>query len=140
MKDEEKPIAKFIRLHNGDDLIAEVIETEDESGISYTLFHPLKVVYIPSETDGYLSIAFMPWVFPRICDQQEFIIHSENVMLINDVTEKMNIYYWESVDTYMVKNQISEKDTASEIQENPEQEIETYNQLIEQLSNKRTLH
>ncbi len=33
MSDNEKPLAKFLRLQNGDDVIAEVVETEDEQGI-----------------------------------------------------------------------------------------------------------
>ena len=80
----------FVRLQNGDDVVAEVVETEDENGVLYTLFHPLKVVYVPSERDGYIAIAFSPWVFPRLCDQQEFIIHAEDVLIMADVTEKMN--------------------------------------------------
>ena len=98
MNDDVQPLAKFIRLNNGDDVIADVIETEDEKGILYTLFHPLKVMYIPSERDGYLAIAFTPWVFPRICDQQEFVIHAEDVLMMADVGERMNTYYWENVD------------------------------------------
>jgi hypothetical protein len=103
MTEDENPIAKLIRLQNGDDVIAEVVEMEDESGVIYTLFRPLKVVYVPSETTGYLTIAFMPWVFPRICDQQEFVIHSEDILFIADVTPKMNNYYWDNLDYYTKK-------------------------------------
>lgn len=139
MSDEEKPLAKFLRLQNGDDVIAEVVETEDEHGILYTLFHPLKLVYVPTETTGYVSIAFMPWVFPRICDEQTFIIHGEDVMFVSDVSEKMNIYYWNSVDSYLT--------TSSKIEqiEEPEEEVsseeqELYNEIIDKLGIKRTFH
>lgn len=134
MENNEKPIAKFLRLQNGDDVIAEVIETEDEHGISYTLFHPLKVVYMPSESAGYLSVAFMPWVFPRICDQQEFVINGEDILILVDVAEKMNIYYWDSVNSYMQKTDVVEKE------ENEEETQKLYKALMEQLGNKRTLH
>ena len=103
MTDDTNPIAKLIRLQNGDDVISEVVEMEDETGVTYALFHPLKVVYIPSDTTGYLTVAFMPWVFPRLCDQQEFIIHSQDVLFIADVTTKMNEYYWENLDYYAKK-------------------------------------
>lgn len=103
MTEDEHPIAKLVRLQNGDDVIAEVVEMEDETGVIYTLFHPLKVVYVPSETTGYLTIAFMPWVFPRICDQQEFVIHSEDILFIADVTPRMNNYYWDNLDYYSKK-------------------------------------
>ena len=97
------PNAKLVRLQNGDDVIAEVMEMEDESGVVYTLFHPLKVVYVPSETTGYLTVAFMPWVFPRLCEQQEFVIHSQDILFMSDVTPKMNEYYWTNMDYYTKK-------------------------------------
>ena len=31
MENDERPVAKFLRLQNGDDVIAEVIETEDDN-------------------------------------------------------------------------------------------------------------
>jgi hypothetical protein len=109
MTDDGNPIAKLVRLQNGDDVIAEVVEMEDESGVIYTLFHPLKVVYIPSETTGYLTVAFMPWVFPRLCDHQEFVIHSQDILFISNVATKMNEYYWENLDYYSKKVSVDEE-------------------------------
>jgi hypothetical protein len=125
MTNSDRPLAKFVRLQNGDDIVTEIVEMEDENGILYTVFNPLKVVYMPSESVGYLSVAFMPWVFPRICDQQEFVIHAEDVMLIADVTEKMNIYYWDSVDS-MVKPESTEpeKSRMDKIKEAAEMEYD----------------
>jgi hypothetical protein len=131
---DDKPIAKFLRLQNGDDVIAETIEMEDEDGIVYTLCHPLKVVYMPTETVGYLSVMFMPWVFPKICDEQIFTIHAEDVLLLTDVSEKMNIYYWDSVKTYTEKSQYEQEEPAS----NDDVE-ETLNEIMEHLG-KRTMH
>jgi hypothetical protein len=124
------PLAQFIRLKNGDDVIAEVVEIEDEDGILYTLFNPLKVDYIPSQTTGYLSIAVMPWVFPRICDQQEFVIHAEDILMITNVSEKMNIYYWDSVDAYLNK-----PPTKEEIVEEP-----TIDDVLEEIGIGKTYH
>ena len=112
------PNAKLIRLQNGDDVIAEVVEMEDENGVIYALFHPLKVVYVPSESSGYLTIAFMPWVFPRLCEQQEFIIHSQDILFMADVTAKMNEYYWSNMDYYTKKVAEEEKETQKSEQEN----------------------
>ena len=117
MSDDGNPIAKLIRLQNGDDVIAEVVEMEDESGVIYTLFHPLKVVYVPSDTTGYLTVAFMPWVFPRLCDQQEFVIHSEDIMFIADVTSKMNDYYWENLDYFAKKVSVEEEKVNEQVQQ-----------------------
>ena len=130
---DDRPIAKFLRLQNGDDVIAETIEMEDEDGIVYTVCHPLKVVYMPTETVGYLSVMFMPWVFPKICDEQIFTIHAEDVLLLTDVSEKMNIYYWDSVKTYTDKSQYEQEEPASNDVE------ETLNEIMEHLG-KRTMH
>jgi len=135
MSDDDKPIAKFLRLQNGDDVIAETIEMEDEDGIVYTLCHPLKVVYMPTETTGYLSVMFMPWVFPKICDEQIFTIHAEDVLLMTDVSEKMNIYYWDSVRTYTDKSQYEQEEPVSQ----EDDAEETLNQIMEHLG-KRTMH
>ena len=134
------PNAKLVRLQNGDDVIAEVVEMEDENGVIYALFHPLKVVYVPSESTGYLTVAFMPWVFPRICEQQEFIIHSQDIMFMADVAPKMNEYYWNNMDYY------TKKVTAEEEKETQKAEQEdSFDKLKEALEeaglyNKKVYH
>jgi hypothetical protein len=134
------PNAKLVRLQNGDDVISEVVEMEDENGVIYALFHPLKVVYVPSETTGYLTVAFMPWVFPRLCEQQEFIIHSHDILFMADVTPKMNEYYWNNMDYY------TKKATAEEEKETQKAEQEdSFDRLKEALEeaglyNKKVYH
>ena len=42
------PEVKFVRLKNGDDVIAEVVEfSENEEAVVFALINPLKIVYIP---------------------------------------------------------------------------------------------
>lgn len=138
MSNDEKPDAKFIRLQNGDDIIAEVVETEDEHGTTYTLYHPLKLVYVPSEQTGYVSIAFMPWVFPRIVEEQCFVLNDDDILLYETVNKKMNIYYWDSVDSYMRK---SEELQVEQEQEEPELTDEEADELIDKLGLfRRTYH
>jgi hypothetical protein len=134
------PNAKLVRLQNGDDVIAEVVEMEDENGVIYALFHPLKVVYVPSETTGYLTVAFMPWVFPRICEQQEFIIHSQDIMFMADVAPKMNEYYWSNMD-YYTKKASAEEEKATEKSEQ-EDAFERLKESLEEagLYNKKVYH
>jgi hypothetical protein len=112
--EDVQPLAKFIRLTNGDDLVADVVETEDDKGILYTLFNPLRVLYIDTEREGYTAIAFSHWVFKGLCDQQEFVIHAEDVMLVADISEKMNRHYWEFIDQY---DDPKEKTRAEKIKE-----------------------
>ncbi len=128
---EDKPIAKFLRLQNGDDIIADVSETEDEDGTLYTLFHPLKVVYIPVDASGSLSVAFIPWVFSKIVDEQVFVLHDQDILIYTDVAKKMNIYYWESVEATINRQSVPEEETVDDI-DLLEDEMEQYG--------KRTLH
>lgn len=113
---------------------------EDENGVVYALFHPLKVIYMPSETTGYLSVAFTPWVFPRICEQQEFIIHAEDVMLVTDVSSSMNDYYWNNLEHYTKKVLKEEENLNQQYEE--EESHDRLQEALEQagLDNKKVYH
>ena len=124
---ENQSIAKFIRLKNGDDIIAEAFETGDSTGDYITVINPLKAMYVPATSTGYLQIAFMPWVYPRICDQQEFNIKREEVLLYQDVTENMNEYYWESVDQYLA----AKREKVEDIQDENKIDEEVLEELLE---------
>lgn len=134
MTDSENPIARFIRLKNGEDIISEVVEIHEDDERFYMLINPLKTTYIPAGAEGYLSIAFMPWVFPRICDNQQFTIHYDDVLLISDVSEKMNNYYWDSIDTYINENKDEKK-----VEEEPNY-IEEIEEMMQAIKDKRTMH
>lgn len=112
--DNEK--AKFLRLQNGDDIVSEVVEMEDDEGIVYLVINPLKVVYVPTGS-GNLQVAFVPWVFSRIVDKQEFMIHLEDVILITDVSDYMNKYYWENIDSYNKENSYTDQSSEEESSE-----------------------
>jgi len=132
---ENQSIAKFIRLKTGDDIIAEAFETGDDTGDYITVINPLKAMYVPATSTGYLQIAFMPWVYPRICDQQEFNIKREEVLLYQDVTDNMNEYYWESVDHYLA----AKREKVEEIQEEKIDE-ETMEEILQSLKNGKVFH
>lgn len=132
---DDQSIAKFIRLRNGDDLVAEAFEIGDDTGEYITVINPLKAIYVPSTATGYLQIAFMPWVYPRICDQQEFNIKKEEVLLYQDVSEKMNEYYWESLESYLD----TKRETQQPVEEDKIDE-ETLKELLEEIKAGRSYH
>lgn len=135
----EEPKIMFIRLNNGDDLVSEVVEVGDETRIDYMLFNPLKVMYIPSDRgSAYLQVAFMPWVFTRICEEQEFFIHAEDVVTMANVSNYMEEYYWKNMDHFITKVEDS-------ITETEETELEPDETSLEEIldairSTRRTLH
>jgi hypothetical protein len=132
-------VAKLIRLKNGDDLVSEAYEYADDTGDYYTIINPLKVMYVPSTATGYMQIVFVPWVYPRICDIQEFNIPKEEVLLYYDVSERMDEYYWESVDSYLEIRKDQSQEKIKEEQE-PEEDYEALKEALEALTGKRTLH
>ena len=132
----DNAIAKFIRLKSGDDLVAEAFETGDDSGDYITVINPLKAIYVPSTVTAYLQIAFMPWVYPRICDIQEFNIKREEVLIYQDVTDKMNEYYWENLEQYLS----NKRDYTEDKQEEEPVSEETLQEMIDLLKQGKVFH
>lgn len=131
--EEQEQHVMFIRLKSGDDLISEVVELEIDDDLMFMLINPLKVMYIESEHSGYLTVAFMPWVFPSICDTQEFTINSDDVLTITDVSKKMNDYYWNNLDAL--------KEKAAPLEKKPEPEQnESMLDILQALAKQRTYH
>ena len=130
---------KFVRLKNGDDVISQVVEFSDDNIITYALIQPLKIVYIPStKGTAYLQVAFMPWVFTRICEEQEFMIHAEDIMTMGRVSEKMEEYYWSNLDHFTGKEEPVEEIDSTEEDSSEELDLE---KLLEAVKNsRRTYH
>ena len=131
----DEPEVKFVRLKNGDDVISQVVEfSENDEAVVFALIHPLKVVYIPStKGSAYLQVAFMPWVFTRICDNQEFMVHAEDVLTMNNASEKMIEYYWSNLDQLSPTTREEE-----EVEDTEEVDLEEILQAIKE--SRRTFH
>jgi len=129
---------QFIRLNNGDDVVAQVIEVGENDQINYILVNPLKVVYMPSQQgSAYLQVAFIPWVFTRICSEQEFIIHAEDVITMSNVSSYMEEYYWKNMDHFISKDE----DVSTENEELETEEETSLEELLEAIkSSRRTFH
>lgn len=142
MENDDLPIAKFVRLQNGDDIICEMLELEDGDNLLYMIVNPLKIIYMPTSS-GSLQVAFMPWVFPKICDHQEFTLNPEDVLLVSNTSEKMNNYYWENLDQYVnmyEEGKIVDEEEIEETVDETEQ-AESVKEVLEQLAkSRRTYH
>jgi hypothetical protein len=136
---DELPNAIFLRLKNGDDIISDMVELEEDGEEHYLLLNPLKVVYMPSDDKGLLQIAFMPWVFPKICSNQEFTISKEDVIMLSMVSDGMNEYYWSSVE--QIEKRVNDSLTLGETA--TDDEMDTLNEIMDELNRldiKRTFH
>lgn len=92
--------AMFVRLNNGDDLLADVEELLDDAGMVYVLNNPLKILYKMEMNEKYTYLHFTPWVYPSLCDRQEFVVHTEDILFISEVTDKIDKHYRDSLDIY----------------------------------------
>lgn len=137
MSNDEYPVAKFLRLKNGDDIVSDMVELSDDEYTNYHLINPLKVVYSPSTENGYLTVAFMPWVFPRIVEEQEFTLDGEDVLMVCDVSASMNDYYWKNVSHYV--NAVKEAPFGAE-EKNSDLSEEELQRLIDLMEGKRIFH
>ena len=139
---DELPRARFVRLKNGDDVVSEVIEMSDEEGLTIMLINPLKIVYIPGVSDRtFMQVAFIPWVFKRICSEQHFNISFEDVLMISDVSNDMNEHYWNNLESYAVTQDVEHLDNAKERFEDPtEEELNRLQEIVDTIAGKRTYH
>ena len=138
--DSEETELRFIRLKNGDDVIAEMVELTENNITVYMLVNPLKVVYIPGKGQGvdYLQVAFIPWVFSRICADEEFMVHAEDIITMGNVTPMVEEHYWKNVEYFADKG---DKESVEDLDPEEEHELELdLESIIEKVKAGRTYH
>jgi len=118
---------KFIRLRNGDDIIAEVVEHYESSGSStgesgeefhYFMFiNPLKIIYIPNLNEGGWNLALHHWITPLLTDEKAFMVGIDEVVTMSDASEFISKNYLASIESY---NEKEEEIKANLNQEEPE--------------------
>jgi hypothetical protein len=103
MKDIEGKV-RFIRLNNGEDIIAfayHVPKDSVEEG-HYILNDPLKIVYLSSGNPSKptMSISLMQWIFSRITNDKDYKIIERDVLLSSEPTESLIDFYYKTVDHF----------------------------------------
>lgn len=80
---------KLLKLANGEELIAEVL---DNSGAVVLIKNPVRIVVVPSRADPKTpSVGLAPWT--EFSDDKEFILDKDHVLLImKPVQEFINQY------------------------------------------------
>lgn len=90
---------KFFRLTSGEDIISEVIETQINEKTSYKLVNPMKIVYMIGRP-GYMYISMMEWIFTRVCENQDFELNINEVLITGVPTESIINHYYEYIDHF----------------------------------------
>lgn len=146
VNEESEPDVRFIRLKTGDDIVSEVVELSENDTTTLMLIDPLKIVYMAGGGKSFMQVAFMPWVFKTICDKQEFYIDVKDVLFMSNVSDNMNEYYWQFIDSYAaaqnIESEFERLEPDQEEDQDPSQEdIDNLREIVESLAgSKRTYH
>lgn len=96
---------KFFRLVTGEDIISEAVESVIDDKTTYTLFNPLKIVYVMGKP-GFISISLMEWVFSRVVDMQEFELKPESILVTSQPGENLITYYHDCIEHFEERKQV----------------------------------
>lgn len=147
----------FIRMNSGEDIISEVAFTTDPSDQDVMILkNPLKVGYGISEQTGNIVVNLMYWVFPRLCDHQNFPVYSTDVVTVAQPSESMTKYYHTTIEklnlfyskgdklsNYNVSDAMSNDEDVEELNDEDytEEDLDYVKEMMEELKNKkRKLH
>jgi type I restriction-modification system DNA methylase subunit len=86
----------FVRLVTGEDLITDIIWTEDNNAI---FVNPMKIVYLIGDDPGVLKLTLVQWVFSRISESQEFMVNGDDILTMAPISEELMKYYNETMNT-----------------------------------------
>ena len=154
----QSSIIKFIRMSTGEDIISEIVKYNENNEEFYILINPLKVIYSVGQTHGGVSIALMQWIFPKICDKQEFPVYSNDIITICSPSKEMEKYYWNVLNKFDDMGFVLspsgreqpqqygsyddfEDDDFEDMMEPTEEELEYINKMLDEVKNgKRRLH
>lgn len=161
MSPTEDYAIKFVKLNNGEDLITEVVTIKKSDGEYHRFVNPLKIVYINGdmmEMGSSFSLLLIHWVFPRICDKQEFTVFPHDIVTMSKPTDDMIEYYYDALSNLdkmelEMKNSKPKKQAIKrkapkntvivdvDAEEISEEEVQHLNEMMRQLlDNKRKLH
>lgn len=86
----------FVRLVTGEDLITDIIWTEDNN---FIFVNPMKIVYLIGDDPGVLKLTLVQWVFSRISESQEFMVNGDDILTMAPISKELMKYYNETVNT-----------------------------------------
>lgn len=129
----------FIRMVTGEDLIADIVWNDD----SVSFVNPMKIVYLVGDSTNSIKLSLVQWVFPRICQDQEFVINSDDILTMAPLTEELLEYYLDTIEqTSKFENIIVE--SYKNESNDQEEEINSDDDLIDLIekysSKKKILH
>jgi len=110
---------KIIRLHGGEDIIADYIQSEDEE--TAILHNPMQVIFKRIPT-GQTVMMMMPWLPVEIIKDNHAILYTSDILTIIDPKDSAIKHYGEVV--MEAQQRMEEMDIMSEEEDGEDEEEE----------------
>jgi hypothetical protein len=111
---------KIIRLHGGEDIIANFIESEDKE--TAILHDPMQVIFKRIPTTGQTVMMMMPWLPIEIIENNQAILCTADILTVIDPKESAIQHYGEVV--MEAQKRMDEVDFISESEDGDEDDEE----------------
>ena len=130
---------KIIRLHGGEDIMAEFVQSEDKE--TAILHDPMQVIFKRIASTGQTVMMMMPWLPIEIIENNQAILYTSDILTIIDPKASAIKHYGEVV--IESQKRMEEIDVISEYEEDEdEEEVSNLNMdklldLIKEKKNKK---
>jgi len=111
---------KIIRLHGGEDIIAQYIQSEDKE--TAILHDPMQVIFKRIPTTGQTVMMMMPWLPIEIIENNQAILCTADILTIIDPKESAIQHYGQVV--MEAQKRMDEVDFISESEDGDEDDEE----------------
>jgi hypothetical protein len=141
MGKQEKNV-KFIKLNNGEDLIAEI---EDSSDTQFTFKNPMKII-VDTDLETSKQIIFLhPWLPSGVVPPTSIKLPSNVVFLITEVLDDVREYYINMVSEVEMSEMIKKKQKRKKKKIVTSESLETdnvldFSKLIDRIKKNRPIH
>lgn len=111
---------KIIRLKTGDDIIAEVLYSNQKGKETYSLINPMRMVYVMGPNGSSISVAMIEWLFPSVSEDTAIEINVSDTLFTANPASGIQEYYW----NYVNREEASSYE--SESVDNPSEGVDEY--------------
>lgn len=141
MGKQEKNV-KFIKLNNGEDLIAEI---EDSNEMQFTFKNPMKII-VDTDLETSKQIIFLhPWLPSGVVQMNSINLPSNVVFLTTEVLDDVRDYYVNMVSEVEMSEMIKKKQKRKKKKIVTSESLETdnvldFSKLIDRIKKNRPIH
>jgi hypothetical protein len=140
--DKQEKNVKFIKLNNGEDLIAEI---EDSNDTQFMFKNPMKII-VDTDLETSKQIIFLhPWLPSGVVPPTSIKLPSNVVFLITEVLDDVREYYINMVSEVEMSEMIKKKQKRKKKKIVTSESLETdnvldFSKLIDRIKKNRPIH